>query len=121
MSSLPSLQKASLVSLAVLLGVSILSRLSSSESRGGAYGREQSAHVCMGALRRARFYSEAARQDESLSLALLHACEARANAAAAKDMAERTGVTDPVISQCLVTLEEEQEHIDSIVAEMSSR
>lgn len=107
------LRRACVLTFAVLLVVCIFSKCSSSDSRVGAYGREQSTAVCRSALRRARFYAEAARQDENLPVALLNACSAHAQALAAKDLAERTGarLTDDALS----LIDEQQERIDELL------
>jgi|APCry1669189034_1035192.scaffolds.fasta_scaffold04134_2 hypothetical protein len=111
-----ALRRACALSFAVLLVVSIFSKCSSSESRGGAYGRQQSLHVCLAALRRARFYAEAARQDAAPLIALFNACSAHAQAVAAKDLAERTGAR--LDEDVLAIIDEQQERIDELVVQL---
>ena len=107
------LRRACTVTFAVLLVLCIFSKCSSPESTAGAYGREQTAHVCHAALRRARFYADAARQDETLPIALLNACSAHAQALAAKDLADRTGAR--LSEDALGIIDAQQERIDEIL------
>ena len=69
--------------------------------------------VCRSTVKRAQFYADASEQDESLVLAILHACEARAHAQAAKDLAEKTGVV--LDSSALVLVDEQQERLDALL------
>jgi hypothetical protein len=111
-----SLATACLVSFVVLLVLCLFSRFSSAESKGGAYGRAQLTQICAAAAKRASFYAGASRQDESAVMALLHACEARAHAMAAKDLAERCNVEPD--RDLLELLEESQDHVDALVYEL---
>jgi hypothetical protein len=114
-----SLRAACLASFALLLLLCALSSLSGASSRGGAYGRAQAAQVCAAAARRAAFYAKASRQDESTALALLHACEARAHALAAKELAERCGVEPNNRGEDLLALlDDAQERIDALLSEL---
>ena len=94
----------------------VLSKLSMTESATGAYGRKQAEAVCKHALKRALFYSEASAQDDSLILALLHSCEAKASAQAARELAEKMGVQ--LEQDSLAVLEEQQDRIDEICASL---
>jgi hypothetical protein len=111
-----SLVTACLASFLLLLLLCVLSSFSGGASKGGAYGRTQIALVCTAAARRASFYAKASRQDESAALALLHACEARAHALAAKELAERCNV-DPD-RDLLELLDDAQERIDALLREL---
>ena len=84
--------------------------------KGGAMGRAQAERVCAAAAQRAAFYAQASLQDETAALALLHACECRAHAAAAKDLAERTGVVPR--QDLLALIEDSQDQIDALVQEL---
>jgi poly(3-hydroxybutyrate) depolymerase len=112
-SSSSPLVRAAALTLAVFAVLVVLSRFSMSESATGAHGRKQSQQVCRSALKRAGFYAEASEQDESPVLALLHACEARAQAQAARDLAERTGVR--LDADALGLVEEQQDRIDALL------
>jgi hypothetical protein len=112
--ALSSLAKSSCIVFGVFLVLVLFSKLSMTESLTGAYGRKQAEAVCRSALKRALFYSEASAQDDSLVLALLHSCEAKASAQASRDLAEKMGV---VLGQdSLAILEEQQDRIDEICA-----
>lgn len=106
------LVRASALTLAVFLALVVLSRFSMSESATGAHARRQAQAVCRSVLKRADYYAEASEQDESPVLALLHACEALAQAQAARDLAERTGAQLDVDALGLV--EEQQDRIESL-------
>jgi len=83
------------------------------ESATGAYGRKQSQAVCRSSMKTAQFYADASEQDESIVLAILHACEARAHALAAKDLAEKTGVV--LESDSLFMIEEQRDRLDDLL------
>ena len=107
------LRRACILTFAVLLVVCIFSKCSSPDSKGGVYGREQSKLVCNAALRRARFYADAAGQDDNSPIALLNACSAHAQATAAKDLAERTGAR--LSEDALSIIDDQQERIDELL------
>ena len=52
-------------------------------------------------------------------LAILHCCDSRAHAQAAKDLAEQTGVV--LENDVLVLLEEQQDRLDELVAQLVER
>jgi hypothetical protein len=104
------------ISFGIFVLVVILSRFSMSESATGAHGRRQSQAVCASTLKRARFYADASEQDESLVLAILHACEAKAHSQAAKDLSEKTGVVLDVDGLSLV--DEQQDRIDGLLMKL---
>jgi hypothetical protein len=111
------LARASAITFGVFVVLVLFSRFSMSESASGAHGKRQSQAVCRSAMRRAKFFAEAAEQDESLVLAILHCCDARAQAQAAKDLAEQTGVA--LENDALVLLEEQQDVLDELVAQLA--
>lgn len=111
-----ALSRACAVSFAVLFLLCLFSRFSSSDSKGGTYGREQISRVCHKAARQARFHADAALQDESLVMCLLHSCEAKAQASTAKDLAEHTGVQLNV--DVLELHEDMQEAVDILIQKL---
>jgi hypothetical protein len=113
------LARASAVTFCVFVLLVLFSRFSMSESASGAHGKKQSQAVCRSAMRRAQFFAEVAEQDESLVLAILHCCDSRAHAQAAKDLAEQTGVV--LENDVLVLLEEQQDRLDELVAQLVER
>lgn len=100
----------------VLLVLVLFSRFSMSESATGAHAKRQSRAVCEAALKRSQFYADASEQDESLALALLHACEARAHAQAGKDLAERTGLE--LAADWLALGEEQQDRVEQLLLQL---
>lgn len=110
------LARASAVTFCVFLVLVLFSRFSMSESATGAHGKRQSQAVCRSAMRRAQFFADAAEQDESAVLAILHCCDARAHAQAAKDLAEQTGVA--LEADALALLEEQQDRLDELLARL---
>jgi len=110
------LRRACALTFAVLLVVCIFSKCSTPESKAGAFGREQSTAVCHAAMRRARFYADAARQDEAAPIALLNACSSHAQAMAAKDLSERTGAR--LGEDALGLIDEQQERIDELLLQL---
>ena len=107
-----TLVKSSCIVFGVFLVLVLFSKLSMTESLTGAYGRKQAESVCRATMKRAAFFAEASEQDDSLILALLHACEAKAAAQASKDLADKMGVT--LGNDLLAILEEQQDRIDDI-------
>ena len=110
------LARASAVVFGVFCLLVLFSRFSMTESATGAYGRKQSQAVCRSAVKRAQFYADASEQDESLVLAILHCCDARAHAQAAKDLAEKTGVV--LESDALVMIDEQQDRLDDLLVRL---
>lgn len=109
-----TLVKSSCVVFGVFLILVLFSKLSMTESLTGAYGRKQAESVCRATMKHAAFLSEASEQDDSLILALMHACEARAATQASKDLADKMGVA--LGNDHLAMLEEQQDRIDDICA-----
>lgn len=107
------LARASAVTFGLFFVLVLFSRFSMTESATGAYGRKQSHAVCRSTVKKAQFYADASQQDESIVLAILHACESRAHAQAAKDLAEKTGVA--LENDALVMVEEQQDRIDDLL------
>ena len=107
------LARASAVTFGVFFLLVLFSRFSMAESATGAYGRKQSQAVCRSTVKRAQFYADASEQDESIVLAILHSCEARAHSQAAKDLAEKTGVV--LDNDALVMVEEQQDRLDDLL------
>ena len=116
MKEMVCLMRACAISFAVVAVLCVFSRLSAGGSGGAAYGHAQTSRVCESAVHRAKFSAEASKQDESPAMALLHSCEAKAHASAAKDLADRTGVQLDV--DVLELIEDAQERIDVLVQQM---
>ena len=76
-----------------LVVVCIFSRMSMSESKLGAYGREQMLRTVQRVGSDAAVLAEISRQDTDPIVALLHNAEAACHLRAAKRLAEETGVT----------------------------
>lgn len=111
-----ALARAALIVFLAFTVLVLFSKLSMSESLTGAHGKKQAESVCRAALKRAAFLAEVSDQDDSLVLALLHACEAKALVQAAKDLSEQMGAKLP--NDQLALLEEEQERIEQICGEL---
>jgi hypothetical protein len=110
---LSTLGRYAILTYGVLLVLAIFSRFSMSESSTGAHAKRQAQTVCRAGLKRAKFYADTSEQDESLVLALLHICEARAHALASKELAERTGVV--LQADALSVVDEQQDRLDALL------
>ena len=104
------------ISFVALLMLCAFSKFSEGSGKGGVYGEKQLRHVCASAARRATFSAHASMQDDSPVLALLHACEARGHALAAKDLCDRCGIK--VDEDLLALHDDAQDRIDGLLQEL---
>jgi len=100
-----------------LLLLCAFSKFSEGVGKRGVYGQKQLLSVCNAAVSRASFAAGASAQDDSPLLALLHACEARAHALAAKDISDRCGLR--VDADLLELHDDAQERIDALLQDLA--
>lgn len=112
-----SLEKKCALSFAFLCILIIFSKFSHSISKAGAHGKSQLSQTCDTVAKKALFFLSVSEQDESMAISLLHACEARAHAMAAKHLADRSGVIVEGVD-LLEIIEESEERVESIIGKM---
>ena len=109
------------LTLAGLLVVCLLSRMSMSESKLGAYGREQMLHTVKRVSSDALIQAEFSRQDTDPIVALLHNAEASCHLRAAKRLAEESGVTKTTGLDFVDLLAELAQDQDALLRELAQR